>query len=348
MELPDKGEGTPPKVVTVRGVPLPRSERLRRLLATEWNPRVEPGEHRELVSQIKLEAEALIPTLRFSDAINTAVLSQNIQTRFTEELRSCITRFEDVIVRTKANPTPHDLRNHLLQTKEKLISLRGVLNTTIQESLVTEEAIDLLKLPGLQALAAFQRRSEELERLLPELRQHATRSALSDEATHFQKQAGSDGWAVWGYLTIALLVSVVLGKWANDGVASVESTALKLAGQTTTALSQGGPWWFPHVAPRIVVMSAGLAVLYWFLQSARLAHQNRIQNLHRARSLETMRRFLLATTDQRLQDQVMLQATLAAFSPPPGAGGGAGDSTKAIVNLKGLQFSSGESKPATD
>jgi len=283
---------------------------------------MEPGELNDLVNQIKGEAAALIPTLRFSDAINATVLSPNIQARFTEELRSCVARFEDVIARTNASPRPHDLRSYLLQTKDKLISLRGVLNTLIQESLVTEEAINLLKLPGLQALAAFQRNAEELDQLLPELREHANRSALSNEATHFHEQAKSDGRAVWGYLAIVLLISLALGKWANDGVASVESTALKLAGQTTTALSQGGPWWFPHIAPRIVVMSAGLAVLYWFLQSARLAHQNRIQNLHRARSLETMRRFLLATADERLQDQVILQATLAAFSPPPGAGGG--------------------------
>lgn len=161
-------------------------------------------------------------------------------------------------------------------------------------------------------------RIEKAEGLLDKLAEANERSLVAREARHFDRAANRCLFEALVWVIMAGLLGLGLYAISADSIAEIDRVASALVRLKGSDARPQGAWWLTLMLPRLVVLSCLVPLFYWILQNASAALKNRVLNNHRARSLDTMKDFLNPKTDNRLQEQVMLQATLAAFSRPAG------------------------------
>jgi hypothetical protein len=147
---------------------------------------------------------------------------------------------------------------------------------------------------------------QEAHSALAAVKEQAAEAGVSTNAQIFVKEADTHAalsgkwlWATGISATLTLLVALV-------GFVA----AFTYQPATTAAAIQ-------YVVAKLIVLSTMTLVVVWCARNYKSQKHNQTVNKHRANALMTFRAFVEGTSDERVKDAILLQASQAAFAGRP-------------------------------
>ena len=147
---------------------------------------------------------------------------------------------------------------------------------------------------------------QEAQNALAAVKEQAAEAGVSTNAQIFLKEAEEHGKLAGKWLLATIAAAVVTLIAALIGLV----VAVKWQPPTTAAAIQ-------YVAAKLIVLSTLSFAVFWCARNYKAQKHNETVNKHRANALMTFRAFVEGTSDDRVKDAILLQASQAAFTGRP-------------------------------